>query len=134
MKGLSEVTVSVFLILISVLLSVLIVSVFFGVFRHGQTQLFLEETRGLCVARVVAVANMSGRAALYVYNVGDVVCNFDAAYLYLDGVVANSSRFSQISVGPGEVKRVPTGLRYVSRGVYRLTGPRGELVEGAARP
>ena len=129
--GVSEVVASVLLLVVTVVLSALVVSVFFNVvYGPAQSQLVLESAKPLCKARVVAVARgAGGGAVVYVYNMGDSLCVFDRVYaIYLGGVVSAGDIY--LSVAPGEVGSVETAVPYSPDYVYRLTGPRGELVEG----
>ena len=131
MLGVSEVVVSVLLLLITVLLAVTVVSIFFNVvYNHAQSQFVIESAKPLCTARVVAVAdNGSGYARIYVYNMGTSVCVFDRVYaVYGGAVVASGSIY--LRVEPGQVSSATATLSYSSSLVYRLTGPRGEVVEG----
>jgi len=131
MLGVSEVVVSVLLLLITVLLAVTVVSIFFNVvYNHAQSQFVIESAKPLCTARVVAVAdNGSGYARIYVYNMGTSVCVFDRVYaVYGGAVVASGSIY--LRVEPGQVSSATATLSYNSSLVYRLTGPRGEVVEG----
>ncbi len=130
MLGVSEVVVSVFLLLITVLLAVTVVSIFFNVvYNPARSQFVIESAKPLCIARVVAVANESGYARIYVYNRGTSVCVFDQIYATYGGaVVASGSIY--LRVEPGQVNSTTATLRYNSSWVYRLTGPRGEVVEG----
>jgi hypothetical protein len=69
MLGVSEVVVSV-LLLITVLLVAAVVSIFFNVvYNPAQFQFVQVSAKPLCTARVVAVANDgSGYAKIYIYN------------------------------------------------------------------
>jgi len=128
--GVSEVVASVLLLVVTVVLSALVVSVFFNVvYGPAQSQLVLESAKPLCTARVVAVANDSGFARVYVYNTGSSLCVFDKAYaVYAGAAVAVADIV--LRVEPGRVAANSTSLPYNSSWVYRLTGPRGEFVEG----
>jgi hypothetical protein len=130
MLGVSEVVVSVLLLLITVLLAVTVVSTFFNVvYNPAQSQFVIESAKPLCTARVVAVANESRYAKIYVYNMGTSVCVFDRVYaIYGGAVVASGSIY--LWVEPGQVNSATATLSYSSSWVYRLTGPRGEVVEG----
>ncbi len=130
MLGVSEVVASVLLLLITVLLAVAVVSIFFNVvYNPAQSQFVVERAKPLCTARVVAVANGSGYAKIYVYNMGTSVCVFDRVYaIYGGAVVANGSIY--LRVEPGQVNFATATLSYNPSLVYRLTGPRGEVVEG----
>jgi hypothetical protein len=129
--GVSEVVDSVLLLVVTVVLSALVVSVFFNVvYGPAQSQLVLESAKPLCKARVVAVANDSGFARVYVYNTGSSLCVFDKAYaVYAGAAVAVADIV--LRVEPGRVAANSTLLPYNSSWVYRLTGPRGEFVEGS---
>ncbi|MEM1614938.1 MAG: flagellar biosynthesis protein FlaG [Pyrobaculum sp.] len=130
-RGLSEVFVSVLLILITVFLSVFVVLVFFGnLYGPARSELVLQGAATPCVAYVAAVGNKSGAAVLYVYNAGAVPCRFNAAYLVDKNVVDNS--FGQVVAPPGNVTRVVTKLEYCRGCVYKLTGPGGEEAVGRA--
>ncbi|ABL88565.1 hypothetical protein Pisl_1406 [Pyrobaculum islandicum DSM 4184] len=130
MRGVSEVVVSVLLLVVSLVLSVFVVSVFFNVvYSPSQSGMAVEAAKPLCVARAVAVANDGGVAVVYVYNVGGGLCVFDKAYAIYGGVVYPPSNINY-TVPPGAVARINTTLRYGPGFIYRLTGPRGEVVEG----
>ncbi len=130
MLGVSEVVASMLLLLITVLLAVTVVSIFFNVvYNPAQSQFVIESAKSLCTARVVAVANGSGYARIYVYNMGTSVCVFDRVYaIYGGAVVASDSIY--LRVEPGQVNSTTATLSYNSSLVYRLTGPRGEVAEG----
>jgi hypothetical protein len=129
--GISEVAASALLLVITVALAAAVVSVFFNaVYIPSQSQLVLESARPLCVARVVAVAdNGSGYAKIYVYNTGNSLCIFDTAYALSGGAVIDRGSI-YLRVQPGHVGFNTTTVRYSPGWVYRLTGPRGEVVEG----
>jgi len=131
MLGVSEVVGSVLLLLITVLLAVSVVSVFFNVvYSPAQSQFVIESAKPLCTARVVAVAdNGSGYARIYVYNRGNSLCIFDTVYAVSGGaVVARGSIY--LRVQPGQVGFNDTTIHYTPGWAYRLTGPRGEVAEG----
>jgi hypothetical protein len=131
MLGVSEVVVSVLLLLVTVLLAAAVVSIFFNVvYNPTQSQFVLEGAKPLCTARVVAVAdNGSGYARIYVYNMGNSLCIFDTVYAVSGGAVVNRGSI-YLRVEPGQVGFNDTAVRYMPGWVYRLTGPRGEVVEG----
>ena len=122
---------SVLLLLITVALAAAVVSVFFNVvYIPSQSRLVLEGARPLCSARVVAVADDgSGFATVYVYNRGNSPCVFDAVYAIYGGAVVSAGSI-YLRVEPGQVGSAAAPLPYNRSWVYRLTGPRGELVEG----
>jgi hypothetical protein len=130
MPGVSEVVASALLLLITVLLATAVVSIFFNVvYNPAQSQFVVESAKPLCIARVVAVANWSGYARIYVYNMGTSVCVFDRVYaIYRDAVVASGS--INLRVEPGQVNFATATLRYNASWAYRLTGPGGEVAEG----
>jgi len=130
MVGVSEVVVSVLLLLITVLLAAAVVSIFFNVvYSPTQSQFVLEAAKPLCMARVVAVANGSGYARIYVYNMGNSLCIFDSVYAVSGGAVVDRGSI-YLHVQPGQVGFNDTTIRYMPGWVYRLTGPRGEVAEG----
>jgi hypothetical protein len=130
MLGVSEVVVSVLLLLVTVLLAAAVVSIFFNVvYSPTQSQFVIESAKPLCTARVVAVANGSGYARIYVYNRGNSLCIFDTVYAVADGAVVDRSSV-YLRVEPGQVGFNDSAVRYMPGWVYRLTGPRDEVVEG----
>jgi len=113
MLGVSEVVVSVLLLLVTVLLAVAVVSIFFNVvYSPTQSQFVVESARPLCTARVVAVADDGGGyARIYVYNMGTSVCVFDRVYaIYGGAVVASGSIY--LRVEPGQVNYATATLSY----------------------
>ena len=131
MLGVSEVVVSVLLLLVTVLLAVAVVLNFFNVvYSPAQSQFVLERAKPLCTARVVAVADSGGGyVKIYVYNMGTSVCEFDRVYaIYGDAAVASGSIY--LRVEPGQVSFATAMLSYSPSWLYRLTGPRGEVAEG----
>jgi len=131
MLGVSEVVVSVLLLLVTVLLAVAVVSNFFNVvYNPAQSQFMLERAKPLCAARVVAVADDgSGYAKIYIYNMGTSVCEFDRVYAIYGGAAAASGSI-YLRVEPGQVDYATATLSYNPSWLYRLTGPRGEVAEG----
>ena len=131
MLGVSEVMVSVLLLLVTVLLAAAVVSIFFNVvYSPTQSQFVIESAKPLCTARVVAVAdNGSGYARIYVYNKGNSLCIFDTVYAVSGGAVVDRGSI-YLRVQPGQVGFNDTTIRYMPGWVYRLTGPRGEVAEG----
>ncbi len=131
MLGVSEVGVSVLLLLVTVLLAAAVVSIFFNVvYSPTQSQFVIESAKPLCTARVVAVAdNGSGYARIYVYNTGTSLCVFDTVYAVSDGAVVAKGSID-LRVEPGRVRFGITTVPYNASWVYRLTGPRGEVAEG----
>ncbi len=131
MRGVSEVVTTVILLVATVALSVVVVSTFMNlVYSPSQSAFVLETARPICNARIVAVArNGSGNAVLYVYNRGEAPCVFDRAYALQSGSVVGAVAV-RASVPPGGVLEIGTGLPFNLAYVYRLTGPRGEQVEG----
>ncbi|MEM0483754.1 MAG: flagellar biosynthesis protein FlaG [Pyrobaculum sp.] len=130
MRGLSEVSATIFLLVATVALSALVVSTFLNlVYGPSQSAFALETARPLCAARVVAVANEDGRAVLYVYNRGEATCVFDKAYALQAGGVVDVKSIDY-AVPPGVVAEIYTDLPFDLGYVYRLTGPRGEVAEG----
>jgi hypothetical protein len=131
MLGVSEVVVSVLLLLVTVLLAVAVVSNFFNeVYNPTQSQFVVERAKPLCTARVVAVADDGGGyAKIYIYNMGTSVCEFDRVYaIYGGAAVASGSIY--LRVEPGQVDYATATLSYNPSWLYRLTGPRGEVAEG----
>jgi len=125
----------VLLLVVTVALSAFVVSVFFNVvYGPSVSRLGVEGASQLCVGRIFAVVNASGRARLYVANTGTVPCTFDRAYLIVNGAVVNASEawwcWGGGPLPPGGVGCVATQLVYSADARYRLTGPRGEYVEG----
>ena len=130
MLGVSEVMVSVLLMLVTVLLAATVVSIFFNVvYSPTQSQFVIESAKPLCTARVVAVANGSGYARIYVYNRGNSLCIFDTVYAVSGNAVVDRGSI-YLRVQPGQVGFNDTDVRYMPGWVYRLTGPRGEVAEG----
>ena len=129
MRGVSEVFSNVLLLLITVALASAVLAVFYNIYAQQQSRLVVEGARELCLARVVAVGNNSGVSAFFVYNGGRVPCFFDAVYVNGSGPYRVLGAASQnCSVPPGGVARCNSGAPY-GRGVFRLTGPRGEAAE-----
>jgi Tfp pilus assembly protein PilV len=79
MLGVSEVMVSVLLLLVTVLLAAAVVSIFFNVAHSPTESQFVQvSAKLLCTALLVAVAdNGSGYAKIYIYNTGTSLCVFD---------------------------------------------------------
>jgi len=124
----------VLLLVITVALSAFVVAVFFNVvYGPSASRLVVEGASQLCMGRIFAVVNDSGRARLYVVNTGTVPCTFDRSYLIVGGSVVNASAawgcWGGGLVPPGGVGCVATQLAYRADARYRLTGPRGEYVE-----
>ncbi len=94
----------------------------------AQSQFVLEDAKPLRTARAVAVADNGSRYAR-IYNMGTSVCVFDRVYaIYGDAVAASGSIY--LRVVPGQVNSTTATLSYNPSWVYRLTDPRGEVVEG----
>lgn len=99
-------------------------------YNPARSQLALEEASRPCVAYIMAVGKVGGRAVLYVYNAGLTTCRFDVAYL----VDRNAMyQFGGVAVPPGNVTRIATELEYCAGCVYKLTGPNGEEALGRAQ-
>lgn len=128
MKAVSEVFSTVLLTLVSVVLASILAASLVGAVTAYTAQLRLQAGAHPCVARPVAVANESGRAVIYLYNVGMAVCAFDRLYLLRGGSAAASIHLAHVEVAPGAVLKVETEAPYGPYR-YRLTGPHGEAVE-----
>ncbi len=94
----------------------------------AQSQFVLEGAKPLCTARVVAVAD-DGSGYAKIYNMGTSVCVFDRVYAIYRGAAAASGSIN-LRVAPGQVNSTTATLSYNPSWLYRLTGPRGEDVEG----
>ncbi|ACB40790.1 hypothetical protein [Pyrobaculum neutrophilum] len=128
MYGLSEVIASVLLLVISVTFAVLIASVFYNMYFQTQSSLVAEQAREYCEARVVAVTNASGRATIWVYNMGKVRCVFAGAYALdaLGNVAAAAS--TSTSLEPGTLAAINTALPYGYPG-YRISTAQGQTFD-----
>ncbi len=131
MRGLSEIVATVLLLLISVAFGTVLVVMFINNMEATRSQLALESANKPCLARIVAVVNDGGNAALYVYNYGESECRFVSVYsLRPDGALLGAGNIlgGTAKVPPGTGLLVRTDLAYGAPG-YRLATDNGETVD-----